>query len=69
MGMGQARAETFRLCRNGFADNYRVRTDFGKFWKDMEIDNAFFQDLKKVLEERTFQNGYGKALNFYLENF
>jgi len=34
---------------------YRVRTGFGKFWKVMEIENVFFQDLENFGKGRIFK--------------
>ena len=33
----------------------RIRTDFGKFWKTMEIDNAIFQGLDRFGKGRFFK--------------
>ena len=47
----------------------RVRAGVGKFWKVMEIEKAFFQDLESSRKGRIFKNDYGKVLNFCLEKF
>ena len=41
---------------------------FGKVWKGMEIENAFFQNLERF-GKRGFQSPFGKDLRFYLEEF
>ena len=35
----------------------------------METENAIFQDLESFGKKRSFQNGYGKVLDFCLERF
>ena len=42
---------------------------FGKLWKVLEIDNAIFQDLASVEKKKSFQNAYGKVLDFCLGQF
>ena len=49
--------------------NSRVRTGFGKFRNVMEIENAFFKDLKSFGKGKVFRNGYGEVLDFRLEKF
>ena len=47
----------------------RVRTGIGQFWKVMEIDNAFFQDLESFEKGRFFQIGYRKVVDFFSGKF
>ena len=42
----------------------KVCTEFGKFWKVMEIDNASIQNLESFGKREVFQNGYGEVLDF-----
>ena len=39
------------------------------FWKVMEIENVIPQDLESFWKKQYFQNGYGKVLDFCLEEF
>lgn len=39
----------------------RVRTSFGKFWKVMKIDNAFFHDLESLKKKQDFLNELWKS--------
>ena len=47
----------------------RVPTGFGKFWEVVKIHNAIVQDLESFGKREVFQNGYGKVLDFCLEQF
>ena len=46
----------------------RVRTGIGQFWKVIEIDNAFFQDLESFATGRFFKLAIEKLWIFFLEN-
>ena len=47
---------------------YRARTDFGKFWKIMEIDNAIIQDLESSGQGTFFKMAMEKFKIFIWEN-
>ena len=48
---------------------YRVCTGLGKFWKDMETENAIFQDLESFERERMFKMAMEKFWILSLEKF
>ena len=52
-----------------FVPHDRVRTDFGKCQKVVEIDNAIFQDLDSFGKRGVFQHGCGNVLDFCFGKF
>ena len=50
-----------------FSYIHSVRTDFGGFWKVMEIDSAIFQDLESYGKGRIFNMAMEKLWIFVWE--